>query len=103
LDLGEDTNAVVLEGDIVLVQITEDGKVDTDMPDVTCVVAANLVEERSYVLGGAYGEVEAVLGVKQRAGFAVDRLVREKELRMERSWRVLTPGVCGTRNGFLEH
>jgi len=84
LDLREDANTVVPEGDIRLAQITETGKVDTDKPDVACVVAADLVEERGYVLGGAHSEVEVVLSVKQRAGFTVHRLVREKELRMER-------------------
>lgn len=55
------------------------------MPNVVCVVAANLVDERGYELGVARGEVEAILGVKQRAGFATDCTVRAKELRSERS------------------
>jgi hypothetical protein len=50
LDLREEANAVVLDGDITLARITDIRKVDTDMPDVACVVAANLVEERGYVL-----------------------------------------------------
>jgi hypothetical protein len=29
-------------------------KVDTDMPDVICVVAANLLKERGYLLRGAH-------------------------------------------------
>lgn len=85
MDLREDANAVVLEGDIMSAQITDIRKIDINMPDVVCVVATNLVEERGYVLRGAHGKVEAVLGVKLRAGFAVDRLVREKELRSKRS------------------
>ena len=79
-------------------------KVYTDMPDIACVVAANLLEGLRYVLRGARGKIEAILGVKQRAGFAVDRLVREKQPRSKRwGMGVPKPGLCQTYNGFLEH
>ncbi len=53
------------------------------MSDIVCVVSADLPEERGYVLRGAYGKIEAILGVEQRAGFAVDSLVRAEEPRGE--------------------
>ena len=83
------------------VQIVKCRKVDIDMPDIGCVVAANLLEERDYVLrGGVHGKIEAILGVEHRAGFAVDGLVRAKEPRREvLSLIVINPGV----NRLLKH
>ena len=51
------------------------------MSDIVCVVSADLPEERGYVLRGARGKIEAILGVEYRAGFAVDSLVHVEELR----------------------
>ena len=53
------------------------------MSDTVCVVAADSSEERGYVLRGGRGKIEAILGVEQRAGFAVDGLVRAEERRCE--------------------
>ena len=39
-------------------------KADTDMSDTVCVVSADLPEERGYVLRGAHGKIEAILGVE---------------------------------------
>jgi hypothetical protein len=47
----------------------EFGKVDIDMQDIACVVAANLLEERGYAFKGAHGKIEAILCVEHRAGF----------------------------------
>ena len=56
LDLREDTNAITLEDDTMSAQIVECRKVDIDMPDIGCVVVANLLEERGYVFrGGVHG------------------------------------------------
>jgi len=49
------------------------------MSDIVCVVAADCPEERSYVLRGGRCKIEAIVGVEQRAGFAVDFLVRAEE------------------------
>ena len=51
--------------------------------DIVCVVAADLPEKRGDVFRGAHGKIEAILGVEQRAGFAVDGLVRAEEPRCE--------------------
>ena len=53
------------------------------MSDIVCVVAADCPEEQGYVLRGGHGKIEAILGVEQRAGFAVDGLVRAEEPRCE--------------------
>lgn len=53
------------------------------MLDIVCVVLIDLLEEREYVLRGAHGKIEAILGVEQRAGFAMDNLVRAKKPRSE--------------------
>lgn len=68
------------------------------MSDIGCVIAADLLEERGYILKGALGKIEAILGVEQRAGFAVDGLVRAEEPRCELlSSNVINPRV----NRFL--
>lgn len=55
------------------------GKVNTDIQDIACVVAANLLEERGSVPKGVHGKMKTILGVKLLAGFEVDALVRAKE------------------------
>jgi hypothetical protein len=67
LDIREDANGVVLNSDMF--KIANIRKVDTDMLDVICVVAANFVKELSYKLKVVLGEVEAILSVKQRASW----------------------------------
>ena len=79
MKIRENANAAILEGDIFRVQIEKLRKIDKDMSNVACVVAANLVEERNYFLGGDLGKVEAILAIEERAGFAVDSLVRTEE------------------------
>ena len=82
----------------------ESGKVDTDIQDIACVVAANLLEERNYVLRGAHSKIEAILCVEHRAGFEVDGLVCTKEPRSKGSELGLPkPGLCRTCNGLLKH
>lgn len=49
------------------------------MPDIVCIIAASLSKE-SYELRVVRGEVEAILGVEQRACFAEDRLVCAKSV-----------------------
>jgi len=67
------------------VEIVELGKVDTDTQDIACIVAANLLGERGYILRGAHGKIETILGVEHRAGLEVDGLVRANEPRSKRS------------------
>jgi hypothetical protein len=55
----------------------------TDMLDIVCVVSADCPEERGYVLRGGHGKIEAILGVEQPVGFAVDGLVRAEEPKRE--------------------
>lgn len=63
------------------------------MLDIVC-VTANCPKERGYVLGGGYGKVEAILGVKQGAGFAMNSLVREEGPRCKLlSLIAISPGV----------
>lgn len=79
LDLRGDASAVVLEADIIF-EMADIRKVDIDVLDVACVVAANSVKESGYTLRVGRDEVEVLLGVKQRAGFMLDRLVHAKEI-----------------------
>jgi len=59
-----------------------------------------ICSERGYVLGGAHSKIEAILGVKQQAGFVVDGLIRAKEPGRELvSSIVIDPGV----NRFSVH
>lgn len=46
-------------------------------------IRPNCFEEYGYVLGGGPGEIEAILGIEQRASFPVDGRVRPEELRCE--------------------
>lgn len=75
LHSGEDAEAALVERDMVRVHTDEGGKVNDEMPDIGCVVDANLLKEGDYFLGGDLGEIEVILAVEQRAGFAVDDLV----------------------------
>lgn len=85
LDLVEDANALVIECDIIRLETEELWKVDTDMPNVLCIVAANSVKKQGYELRVALSEVETIMSVKQRGSFAVDGLVRAKKRWRERS------------------
>ena len=85
LDLVKDANALAIECDIIRLEIEELWKVDTDMPNVLCIVAANFVKKQGYELRVALSEVETTMSIKQRGGFAVDGLVRAKKRRRERS------------------
>lgn len=69
------------------------------MTNMVCIVSTDLPEERGYVFRGIHsGKIEAILGVKQRAGFAVDSLVSAEELRGEiLSSIAINPGI----NTFL--
>jgi hypothetical protein len=78
-------------------------KVDVDMPDIVCIVAANLVEEFGHMLGGALSKLEAILGVKKRASFPVDCLIDEKEPRSKRLEISESKPVMQWTHGFLEH
>lgn len=51
------------------------------MSDLVC-VAADCPDDRGYVLRAGRGDIKAILGVDQRAGFAVDGL-RAEETRCE--------------------
>ena len=53
------------------------------MSGIVCVVSADCLEERGYVLRGGSGKIKAILSVKQRVCFAVDDLVRAEEPRCE--------------------
>ncbi len=61
-------------------------------------VAADCPEKRGYVLRGGRGKIEAILGVEQRAGFAMDGLVRAEEPRCELLALIV---VSPSANGFL--
>lgn len=50
-----------------------------NMSDIVCIASVDLPKEGGYVLKGAHGKIEAIPGVEQRAGFAVDGLVRAEE------------------------
>lgn len=58
-------------------------KVDTDMTNMVCVVSTDLPEEWGYVLRGAKGKIEAILGVEQLDGFVLDSSIGAEELRIE--------------------
>ena len=75
------------------------GIIGTDRQDMACVIVANPLEERGYILRGAHRKVKTILGIKNRAGPEVDGLVCAKEPRS----RLLDlglpkPGVCRTCN-----
>lgn len=54
-------------------------KVNIYMLDITCVFAANCPKEQGDVLGGGYGKIKTIIGIKERAGFVVEDFVYVEE------------------------